>query len=150
MLQRGRQVTLAADGFPFMLCDRVWASHADSRRFPIQTRSRSNENVVDARLVWDLAKRQRFRTVFTGNRLLSAEYGKGCLPIWKEDCCQLKATKISSICLRSIILLRKSRLLSAKKGTSLQLHCIALSLCNPANTTWQHLSYLPRRETRRL
>ena len=33
---------------------------------PVQTRSRSDKNVVDAKLVRDLAKRQRFYTVCTG------------------------------------------------------------------------------------
>ena len=42
----------------------------ESRRkgshMPVQTRSRSDKNVVDAKLVRDLAKRQRFYTVCTG------------------------------------------------------------------------------------
>ena len=41
-------------------------SRRQGRHMPVKTRSRSDKNVVDAKLVNYLAKRQRFYTVFTG------------------------------------------------------------------------------------
>ena len=46
--------------------DSCGKSRRQGRHMPVQTRSRSDKNVVDAKLVKYLAKRQRFYTVFTG------------------------------------------------------------------------------------